>query len=91
MNISEALALAEQYKKDGVISTSGKALIALADAWTKLMGNRDAWIKAKPGWYVHDYGDGWIYFEDEAEARKCSEEHGDSAIRQVKDGVCKDV
>lgn len=51
--------------------------------------DRDAWIKAKPGWYVHDYADGWTFFSNESDARILAADMGGAAIREVRDGVCK--
>lgn len=55
--------------------------------------NRQAWIGAKPGWYVKDYADGWIWFDPyfEAKARKASDDMGGAAIREVKYGACRNV
>jgi hypothetical protein len=54
--------------------------------------NRDAWIGAKPGWYIKDYADGWIYFPPELEedAKGVASEMG-ALIREVKNGVCRNV
>lgn len=84
-----ALALAKQYKDDGVISTNAKALIKLAEVFMAarkpMTSNLHLWIRATPGWYVKDYADGWVYFDTEEDARKESVNMGGAAIREVKD------
>jgi hypothetical protein len=93
MTLNEALAFAEKCKEEGVISTSAKALILLMNEvrrLEKMVCSRGAWIGVKPGFYVKDYSDGWIYFTDETKALKEAEETG-AAIREVKDGYCKQL
>lgn len=92
MDINEALAFAKKCKDEGIISTSAKALITLAEAYEterKKFASLDSWLNAKPGWYVHDYADGWIYHDNEDAARIMSADMGCAAIREVKDGICK--
>lgn len=92
MDLSEALKFAEECKKNGNISTSAKAVIALAEAYGKerdRFANLDRWLSAKPGWYVHDYADGWIFHDNESDARILAADMGGAAIREVKDGVCR--
>jgi hypothetical protein len=53
--------------------------------------NRAAWIGSKTGWYVKDYADGWIYFDNRKEAMSEAEAMGGAAIREVNNGVCKQL
>lgn len=94
MTLNEALEFAEKCKKEGHISTSAKAIMTLADAYTEVhqrFANLDRWLNAEPGWYVKDYADGWMYFLEEKQAREMSEDMGGAAIREVKNGVCKQL
>ena len=94
MTLDEALKFAEQCKQKGNISTSAKALIILAEEYKTLhrkLGHLESWLGSRTGWYVKDYADGWIYFDDEQAARKEADEMGGALIREVKDGVCKQL
>jgi hypothetical protein len=91
MTLKEALELAQKYEEEGVISTAAKAVVTLSKVFlaarSPTLDNLDVWIKTKPGWYVKDFTDQWLYFDNEEAARKASEYMNNSLIREVRDGT----